>query len=313
MFSRPNAETIPPRPPNLYHDLAKKYGIPYLPNGKGGFQVNQMFFVARFATEHIVLHEPNERDFYTYDPETGAWVPSTSDAIKVKFSEDWGRYSDEIDEPGLLLLRTNGLLDSFTSLLRGHVEKPEAFTRNGRVIHLKNGMLHLLPDGAQLMQFSPDYYSRNVCPYEWDPKADCPRFKRELLESALTPKDISLIQRWCGSLLLGRNLAQRIVILIGTPGGGKSTLLEIIEAVVGPSNVVELRTDFLADRFEIARFLRKTMLSGKDVPGNFLETAGAQMLKKLVGHDLLSAERKNSNGNSKSAVNLAWRSHAIAA
>jgi hypothetical protein len=76
MFSRPNAETIPPRPPNLYHDLAKKYGIPYLPTGKGGFQVNQMFFVARFATEHIVLHEPNERDFYTYDPETGAWVPS---------------------------------------------------------------------------------------------------------------------------------------------------------------------------------------------------------------------------------------------
>jgi len=103
------------------------------------------------------------------------------------------------------------------------------------------------------------------------------------------------------------------VLLVGTPGGGKSTLLEVIEAVVGPSNVVELRTDFLADRFEIARFLRKTMLSGKDVPGNFLETAGAQMLKKLVGHDLLSAERKNSNGNSKSAVNLAWRSHAIAA
>jgi P4 family phage/plasmid primase-like protien len=296
MFSRPNAEIIPPRPPNLYHQLAKKYGIPYLPNGKGGYQLNQMYFVARFAAEHTVLHEPNERDFYFYDPTTGAWVPSTADAIKARFSDDWGRYASDVGEDGLLLLRTNGLLDSLTSLLRGHVEKPEAFARSGRVIHLRNGMLHLVHNGAELHAFHPDYFSRNVCPYEWDPKADCPRFKRELLESALEEKDISLIQRWCGSLLLGRNLAQRIVLLVGTPGGGKSTLLEIIEAVVGASNVVELRTEFLADRFEIARFLRKTMLSGKDVPGNFLETAGAQMLKKLVGHDLVSAEKKNSNG-----------------
>jgi hypothetical protein len=35
MFSRPNAEIIPPRPPNLYHQLAKKYGIPYLPKREG--------------------------------------------------------------------------------------------------------------------------------------------------------------------------------------------------------------------------------------------------------------------------------------
>jgi hypothetical protein len=54
MFSRPNAEIIPPRPPNVYHELAKQYGVPYTPNGKGGFQLNQMWFVARFSTEHLV-------------------------------------------------------------------------------------------------------------------------------------------------------------------------------------------------------------------------------------------------------------------
>jgi putative DNA primase/helicase len=156
-------------------------------------------------------------------------------------------------------------------------------------------MLHLDDDGAELREFSPDYHSRNVCPIPWDPDADCPRFKGELLASALEPEDLSLLQRWCGSLLLGRNLAQKIMLLTGTPGGGKSTLLEIIEAIIGPANVCQLRTEQLHERFELSRFLRKTMLSGKDVPGRFLQTAGAHVLKSLVGHDLLSAERKSSN------------------
>lgn len=85
------------------------------------------------------------------------------------------------------------------------------------------------------------------------------------------------------------------MILTGTPGGGKSTLLEIIEAVIGPANVCQLRTEHLSNRFELSRFLRKTTLSGKDVKGNFLQTEGAHVLKALVGHDLLSAERKGSN------------------
>jgi VirE-like protein len=148
LFSRPNAEIIPPRPPNFHPVLAKKHGQPYFANGKGGFQVNQMYFVARFAKEHLVLHEPNERDFYIYDPATGAWLPHTSDAIKAMFSDDWERYANDASEPGLLPIRTNGLMNSFTSLLRGHVERPEAFTRTGRIIHLQNGMLHILPDGG---------------------------------------------------------------------------------------------------------------------------------------------------------------------
>jgi phage/plasmid-associated DNA primase len=47
----------------------------------------------------------------------------------------------------------------------------------------------------------------------------------------------------------------------------------------------------------VARFLGKTLLTGKDVAGRFLEERGAHVLKALVGHDLLSAERKGSNAD----------------
>jgi hypothetical protein len=66
--------------PDIYDGLIHQYGQPYSVNPMGSIQVNQMFFVGRFAVEHLVLHEPNERDFYIYDAESGSWLPRTPDS-----------------------------------------------------------------------------------------------------------------------------------------------------------------------------------------------------------------------------------------
>ena len=182
-------------------------------------------------------------------------------------------------------------------MLRGHVEQREAFTREHGIVHVANGMLHLRDNPPSLLDFDPCYRSRNAAPVAYDPEAECPRFRRELLESALDADDVSLVQRYAGALLLGRNLAQKILVLVGTAGGGKSTLLEIIERIIGLENIGQLRTELLRERFEIARFIGKTLLTGKDVEGRFLEAEGASKLKALVGHDLLDAERKGSNAS----------------
>ena len=262
---------------------------------KGNIFLNQMFFVARFALEHLVLHEPDERRFYSYDASTGAWVLITTDAIKITLAEDWQRFVQETGETKLIPKRTNSLLESLVALLRGHTEKRDAFKSSGPVIHCANGMLELSPDRATLCQFSPLYYSRNPSPLSWDPSAECPRFLNVLLKSALGTDDISLVQRWFGAILLGGNFAQRIMLIVGTAAGGKSTLLRIIEAIVGQKNVCQLRTDLLAERFETSRFIGKTLLAGKDVSGNFLQSRGAHVLKALVGDDQLSGELKNLN------------------
>ena len=75
-----------------YAQLVAEWGEPYSVSEKGNIFLNQMFFVARFALEHLVLHEPDERRFYTYDASTGAWVLTTADAIKITLSEDWQRF-----------------------------------------------------------------------------------------------------------------------------------------------------------------------------------------------------------------------------
>jgi P4 family phage/plasmid primase-like protien len=125
--------------------------------------------------------------------------------------------------------------------------------------------------------------------------ATCPLFLDTLLRPALEVEDIELLQRWCGLALIGVNLAQRFVILSGTAGGGKGTLIRVINGIVGPTNVGTLRPDLLGERFELGRLLGKSLLYGADVPDNFLNCKGASVLKALTGGDPVTLEFKGSN------------------
>ncbi len=118
-----------------------------------------------------------------------------------------------------------------------------------------------------------------------------------MLYPATSPDDAILIQKHTGLCLLGNNLIQRILILDGAAGRGKSTISLIIQGVVGLNNVTELRTRHLSERFELYRYLKKTLLIGVDVPGDFLSQKGAVVLKGLVGADWMDAEQKGGTGS----------------
>jgi P4 family phage/plasmid primase-like protien len=275
--------------------LITKYGEPLIKDDTNRVALNQCYFVGRFAEEHNVLHEAAEGQFYEYNHETGLWTPKTTDAVKKMFGEDFHRMATEWNQPGIIRHRTNSLLAALAELLRGEAERQGVFENREPVIHVANGMLHLDCDPPELRPFAKSYYSRNQSPIVFDEKAECPRFVEELLNPALDPDDASLLQRWAGLCLLGRNQTQRLALITGTPGGGKSTVVSIIERVVGQRNVAELRTNLLLDRFELFSFVGKTLLTAKDVPADFLCKEGATVIKKLCGGDLIDAEGKSLN------------------
>ena len=282
-------------------ELIEQHGEPFTKSDKGKLTLNPMYFVARFARPGDTLFEPGEGCFYGYDVDRGLWRRRTEAAIKIDLAtalKDFADTQAPVVARQIINARTPNALGGMAALVQGWTEQADAFTRQHGVIHVQNGMLCF--EGADepvLRPFAPGYRSRNIAPVAYDPAADCPRFKRELLESALDADDVSLAQRHAGAVLLGMNRAQKIMVYTGTAGGGKSTLLEITERVLGVENVSEIRTEHLSERFEIARFIGKQLLTGKDVQGRFLEAEGAHKLKALVGHDLLDAERKSSNAS----------------
>ena len=145
-----------------------------------------------------------------------------------------------------------------------------------------------------LLPFSPQYHFRNKLVVNFDPGAKCPTFENVLLANALDFDDIGLLQRWCGLALVGRNIAQAILILSGTAGAGKGTFIRVLKGIIGEANIGSLRTEQLNQRFEIGRLIDRTLLYGADVPANFLSSENASILKSLTGGDPITVELKSS-------------------
>lgn len=275
--------------------LAEESGQPFTVSEKGTVTLNQKFFVETFRLENRIVFDSSLGEFFMYHADTGLWRMATVETIKRKFLERIGEVAKDAGLPSLHLRCTDQTASSLTNQLRFMAEEPGVFHDRPPAIHVKNGMICFEAVEVELRGFHPDFYSRNICPYEYNPEAQCPQFLNELLGQALNEDDISLIQRWAGAVLLGRNDAQRLLLLLGTPGGGKSTLMTILESVIGTSNVAQLRTEQLSKPFELYAFNGKTLLTGKDVAADFMSLKSASVIKALIGGDLLEAEKKGFN------------------
>ena len=278
--------------------LTRIYGDPWVADNNGDpKQMIEPFWAGLFAYRHEVIYDKDEERFYLYDAKRGLWERATDQDVKYRGTQMLLEVSREQAQPVLQGPRFRGSakLSAVSDHLKGIVGRREAFQQRRGLIHLKNGMIDLTEseDGAlRLMPFSPDYYSRNQIPVAFDGEAECPKFLGDLLGAGLGEDDIRLMQRWGGLLLLQDNVFQKIMILTGTPGGGKSTVMSVLQKMVGQDNCAQLRTEQLLERFEMAAFIGKSTLIGADVPGNFLMQRGAYKLKQLTGGDFFQAEIK---------------------
>lgn len=251
--------------------LTETFGPPIILDSYGEPEgINQLFFSNRYACETRILYESIEKSFYEYRAETGLWTFKSDECVKVSIGYFFLRFIYLLGYKELLSYRTDNLLRQLLNLLKGSVEQTDIFHTKRGVIHVGNGILHLKENPDQLHPFSPDYYSRNRSEILLDPAAECPKFMSILIHSAITEEDSKLLQKYCGQCLLGYNVSQTILLISGTPGGGKSTLVSLIEKIIGLHNVAQLKVGLLSERFEGASFVGKTLLTGKDVPGNFL-------------------------------------------
>ncbi len=294
----PQSAASQPQPeatePDVGSEIDNRCGRAVLPIDKERpVALNQQHVAALYASQHHIVYEPGPDDFREYDSLTGLWRTKSDKRLQLELGHLVKALSEKYTAPNVMAARTQGLLCQLVSLLKGEVEDADFFTGKPNLIHAANGMLDLTVDPPVLRKFSPEYRSRNRTEIGVDETAECPRFRADLLDMALDTNDQSLLQRYAGQCLLGRNPTQRMLLLRGIASGSKSTIAEIVERIIGVHNVAQLRVHLLDERFEIASFVGRSLLCGKDVPGNFLDSRQAYVLKALVGGDLLQGEQKN--------------------
>ena len=279
------------------NNLMEEFGVPFFFSKEGNLSgFNERFWASLFAAENEILFEPNHGQFYLYSAQSGLWKKETSERIRefvAKLILRCSRNDNHLIGEKLL---TKNRLDSVLSALKGITENSGAFESKSSIIHVANGVIRFNEIGEiEFGSPKPEDYSRNLAPFSYDKDAKCPRFLSELIRVAMNQEDESLLQRWFGLALFGSNKPQRLLLLEGTAGGGKSRIALIAKGLIGYKNICQLRTDCLNERFETSRYNGKTLLMGPDVPGHFLNTKGASMIKSLVGGDPISAEAKGLN------------------
>ncbi|MEI8572218.1 hypothetical protein U737_09665 [Methylomonas sp. LW13] len=129
-------------------------------------------------------------------------------------------------------------------------------------------------------------------PYAYNRRADCPRIKAWLKWAVDDDLDtVELIRAFMAAILHRRYDLQKFLHLIGPGGTGKTTLLNLIGALVGAANTVSTSFNALeTDKFELARLFSKMLAIIADSERN---GGSLQNFKAATGGDPLRYEVKH--------------------
>ena len=128
-------------------------------------------------------------------------------------------------------------------------------------IHLKNGTYYLDERG-----FVPE---KELClnrfPVEYLPDAPVPGTWLDFLNGLLMPEDIPTLQEYLGYLLIPSTKAQKMMILTGRGGEGKSRIGLVIKKLMGDSVQMESIHRLETNRFASANLEHKLVMVDDDL------------------------------------------------
>lgn len=156
------------------------------------------------------------------------------------------------------------------------------------IINFQNGLYNI--QTKKFLPHNPSHVSTVQLNCSFDINAECPIFL-QFMSVSLHPEMITIIQEMMGYLLVPITKAQKAFILYGPGRTGKSTLIRIIETVIGERNVSHVALQNLSQRFEPANLYGKLLNTCADLPSSSL--LDTSVFKILTGEDFVQADRKN--------------------
>ena len=135
----------------------------------------------------------------------------------------------------------------------------EKMNPNG-FLNCQNGYLDLRKaDDITLHPHSKDKLFSFVLDYDYEQGAQCPMFLKFLGEALDNdPVRIQVIKEFFGYLFFKKPTLHKALVLLGRQGNnGKSTLLTILEAMIGHGNAVHIDLDKIGHNFSVVRSVGK--------------------------------------------------------
>lgn len=250
-------------------------------------------FGRKGSPEAPIVYCPEEKSFYGYDPEDGIYRHLDGEQVIDRIDRVFERCARECAEDHQAPVhgvRTVRELEKVRSALQSKSRiSSDQFRRSPRLLHVENGILDL--EERELRAFSPEQLARWKLNVPWEERPSYPRrfvgFLRTLFPR---PADRDLALTMMAMALLG-NPFQKVVFLVGPGGSGKSTLVKLMEELVGPEAATQLNLPHADERFQPAEWEGKLLLHQEEADSEMLQK-NARILKAISGGDRIAAERK---------------------
>ena len=162
-----------------------------------------------------------------------------------------------------------------------------------KTIVFRNGLLDV--ETGELRPLTQDIFITSTLPYDYDPKAICRLwrgFVREVFNGDQGCHD--LLQEWFGYNMIASNHMQQMLFLFGVPGSGKSTVINLLAAMLGDERVCPLNIEDMTNQFGLEQLVGKyAAIISEDRAANRVDADKVlQKFKKITGQDMISVSRK---------------------
>lgn len=162
---------------------------------------------------------------------------------------------------------------------------------NDGLLNLQNGLLNWKT--GELLDHTPDRLSTIQLPVVYDPNAGDPSVM-EFINSVIPDDAINTVFEMIGYCLIPTTKYEKAIMLYGNGANGKSTLINLLTALVGQNNMSNISLqDLETNRFKVAQIQDKLVNAFADLPRKGL--VNANNFKAIVSGDVLNAEHKYGN------------------
>lgn len=178
-------------------------------------------------------------------------------------------------------------------------EVPTARWLNGEhegshFVTLANGILNL--KSLEVLPHNPNWFSIHALDCNFDEHAGCPRFHNFLDEIWEGDEElVESLRLWFGYCIMSSANLQKFAVFKGASRAGKSTLMSVIEGVLGRPNCATSSLSLIGSDFGLESIIGKKLVIFQDAERASLDRMGVatERIKSLASDDPVTINRKN--------------------
>ncbi len=247
-------------------------------------------FIAK-SYPYLIFEKDNEKQYFLYDENSGLYENLTDVFIKEMITKLY--INEGFAERGKVGEVRQALL-RFRSMFAERGVKLEDFDNTADWFHCANGWLNVV--SRDFEPHTPTRMSRFAATVKYNKEALAPHYEAMMQSYKLPTDQVRVLHQFSGLCLTGDIRQQKMLVLLGRPGCGKSTVVEIWRKVLGKIAITKSLTSFSNEntvRFIGGQLAGKTLIHFDEADVKRAEL-GAH-ISNLVTGDTIDVERKMVN------------------